>query len=268
MSVRIPTSPKSEVTGPVVYPESDGEPMAETEVHILALIDLLSTLRFHYRSQPDFYVIGNMFLYYQEGNPNARKAPDLMVVKGIDTSFLRRTFKTWEEKAVPSVIVELTSKDTWQEDLGPKKTVYAQLGVAEYIMFDPLHEYLPHRLQGYRLVGKEYVAIENESEECLVSKELELRLCPEGTYLRMNDVKTGKRILAPEESYSLAKEALEQAEQEKRRADQEERRADQEKHRADQERQHAEQEKQRAEAAEAEVARLRAMLEKRQDGNP
>jgi Uma2 family endonuclease len=129
MSVRIPTSPKSEVTGPVVYPESDGEPMAEMEVHILALIDLLSTLRFHYRSQPDFYVIGNMFLYYQEGNPNARKAPDLMVVKGIDTSFLRRTFKTWEEKAVPSVIVELTSKDTWQEDLGPKKTVYAQLGV-------------------------------------------------------------------------------------------------------------------------------------------
>jgi len=74
MSLRIPTSSRPEVTPPIVYPESDGEPLAETEVHILAIIDFIATLRFHYRSRRDIYVIGNMFLYYEEGNPRARKA--------------------------------------------------------------------------------------------------------------------------------------------------------------------------------------------------
>jgi Uma2 family endonuclease len=242
MNIRISKRTAPETGPPIVYPESDGEPMAETEVHILALVDLLSTLRFHYRSQPGYYVIGNMFLYYQEGNPTARKAPDLMVVKGIDTSFPRRVFKAWEEKAVPSVIIELTSKDTCEEDLGPKKTLYARLGVPEYIMFDPLHEYLPHRLEGYRLVGKKYVPLKTETDGGLISRELGLRLRPEESYLRGYDIKTGKRILAPEEWYSLAQEAIEEADQEKRRA---------------------EKEKLRAEAAEAEVARLRAILQKR-----
>jgi Uma2 family endonuclease len=249
MNIRISTPEQNQS---IVYPESDGEPMAETEVHILALIDLISALRFHYRTQPGIYVIGNMFLYYEEGNPNARKAPDLMVVKGVDTSFPRRTFKTWEEKAVPSVIIELTSKDTCEEDLGPKKTLYARLGVAEYIMFDPLHEYLPHRLEGHRLAGKKYVPLKIDSDGGLVSKELGLRLRPEGRLLRAYDLKTGQGILPPEEWYSLAKEAIEEAEQEKQRAEKERKRADKE--------------KRRAEAAEAELARLRAILNKHKDG--
>ena len=131
MSLHIPTSSRPEVTPPIVYPESDGEPLAETEVHILAIIDFIATLRFHYRSRRDIYVIGNMFLYYEEGNPRARKAPDLMVVKGVDTSQPRRIFKVWEEKAVPCVIIEFTSKSTCDEDQGDKKAVYAHLRVRE-----------------------------------------------------------------------------------------------------------------------------------------
>jgi hypothetical protein len=33
---------------------------------------------------------------------------------------------------------------------------YQQLGVREYFLFDPLHEYLPQPLIGYRLIGNEY----------------------------------------------------------------------------------------------------------------
>jgi Uma2 family endonuclease len=257
MSLRIPTSSRPEVTPPIVYPESDGEPLAETEVHILAIVEFIATLRFHFRSRRDVYVIGNMFLYYEEGNPKARKAPDLMVVKGVDTSQPRRIFKVWEEKAVPCVIVEFTSKDTCDEDLGPKMNVYARLGVREYFLFDPLHEYLDQPFEGYRLRGRKYVRMESASAVGLVSEELGLRLVPEEGLLRLYDLKKGERILAPQEWYDVARKAEEQARKEMARAEKAERAARRETQRA-------EKEKQRADAAEAEAARLRAMLEKLQ----
>jgi Uma2 family endonuclease len=278
MSLHIPTSSRPEVTPPIVYPESDGEPLAETEVHILAIIDFIATLRFHYRSRRDIYVIGNMFLYYEEGNPRARKAPDLMVVKRVDTSQPRRIFKVWEEKAVPCVIIEFTSKSTCEEDQGDKKAVYAHLGVREYFLFDPLHEYLDQPFEGYRLIGQEYVPMEAASAGGIVSEELGLRLLPEGGLLRLYDLKKGARVLAPQEWYDVARKAQEQArqeleradkaelfaQQEQQRAEKEKQRAEKEKQRAEKEKQRAEKEKQRADTAEAEAARLRALLEKLQ----
>src|SRR5713101_542888 len=260
MNLRISATPRPEDIQPVIYPESDGEPMAETEVHILAMVDFIATLRFHYRSRRDVYVIGNMFLYYEEGNPKARKAPDLMVVKGVDTSQPRRVFKVWEEKAAPCVIVEFTSKDTCDEDVGPKMAVYARLGVREYFLFDPLHEYLDQPFEGYRLRGRKYVRMEPASAGGLISEELGLRLLPEGGLLRLYDLKKGERFLAPQEWYDVARKAEEQARKEMARAEKAERAAKRETERA-------EKEKQRAEAAEAEAARLRAMLEKLQDRN-
>jgi Uma2 family endonuclease len=271
MNLRTPTSPRPEVTPPIVYPESDGEPLAETEVHILAIIDFIATLRFHYRSQRDIYVIGNMFLYYEEGNPQARKAPDLMVVKGVDTSQPRRIFKVWEEKVVPSVIIEFTSKSTCEEDQGDKKALYAGLGVHEYFLFDPLHEYLDEPFEGYRLIGQKYVRMEAASAGGLVSEELGLRLLPEEGLLRLYDLKKGERLLAPQEWYDVARKAQEQARQEMKRAEkaeilaqQHQQRAEKEKQRAEKEKQRAEKEKERADNAEAEAARLRALLDKLQ----
>ncbi len=258
MNLRIPTSPVPAARRPeVFYPDSDGEPMAETEVHFFAIIDLAATLHFHFRSRRGIYVVGNMFLYYEEGNPQARKAPDLMVVKEIDLSQPRRSFKVWEEKAVPCLIIEFTSKSTWEEDLGAKKAVYARLGVKEYYLFDPLHEYLDQPLKGYRLVGSDYEVMERAGEGGLVSEELGLRLNAEDRYLRLYDLKSGERVLAPVEWYDLAKKAQEQARQEMDRAEKAEHFAEKEKQRADKERQ-------RAEAAEAEAARLRTFIEKLQ----
>src|SRR5262249_57298165 len=84
--------------GEVFYPDSDGEPMAETEEHFNLMVNVITALREYFRPRPDVYVIGNMFLYYREGHPEARKAPDVMVVKGVDATVRRRSFKTWEEK--------------------------------------------------------------------------------------------------------------------------------------------------------------------------
>ena len=51
------------------YPESDGEPMAETPKHQQVMIDYMDVLRRHFRGVPDVYIAGNMLMYYEEGDP-------------------------------------------------------------------------------------------------------------------------------------------------------------------------------------------------------
>ena len=89
----------------IYYPESDGRPMAETQAHGKVMVDLLNVLERRYAGVPDVYVWGNMFLFYEEGNPRACEAPDLFLVKGVDKR-VRRTYKLWEEGRVPSLVIE------------------------------------------------------------------------------------------------------------------------------------------------------------------
>jgi Uma2 family endonuclease len=182
-----------------IYPSSDGKPMAETDVHVTLMASLLGTLRYFYRACDDVYVATNMFLYYQEGQPKKRRAPDIMVVKGVIGKHQRRSFKTWIENAVPSCIIELTSRKTAKEDMKEKKPLYRKLGVKEYILFDPLHSYLPRQLMGYRLVKGRFKSIKPNADGSIRSKELGLRLVPEGRYLAMYDLKTGERLLSLDE---------------------------------------------------------------------
>lgn len=135
---------------PIHYPESDGKLMAETDVHIDALIYLRETLKAYFTAEPRVYVAGNMLLYYEEGNPASCVAPDVFVVRGV-TKQERCTYKIWEEEQPPTVVFEITSRSTRLEDLGMKRFLYAQLGVQEYFLYDPLGEYLRPSLQGFRL---------------------------------------------------------------------------------------------------------------------
>ena len=191
---------------PVIYPESDGEPMAETEIHILGILALIATLIERYRNRPDAYVIGNMFLYYEEGDPTARVAPDVMVVFGVPKR-QRRTYKLWEEGRAPNAVFEITSRKTRLEDLGTKKALYAEMGVAEYFLFDPEGEYLRPPLQGFRLKGGEYRPIAPGTDSALTSTELGLILRPEAGHLRLTDAVTGERLLRPDEVYQARQQA-------------------------------------------------------------
>ncbi|MBI3359491.1 MAG: Uma2 family endonuclease, partial [Chloroflexi bacterium] len=69
-------------TDAIIYPESDGKPMAETGIHVLLIAYLIGMLRAFFRHRPDVYVSGNMFMYYEEGNPRKVVAPDVYVVFG------------------------------------------------------------------------------------------------------------------------------------------------------------------------------------------
>ena len=209
--------------------------MGETDFHISVILYLRQALRRFFRHSEKIYVAANMFFYYEKGKPSSVKAPDVFVVKGVETHD-RRTYKLWEEKVVPCTIIEVTSPSTQLEDLAIKQGLYRYLGVQEYYLFDPLDEYLTEQLQGFRLVEGAYQPIEPDPDRSIVSQELGAILKPEGKLLRVVDPVTGEVMPTLDESMELAHAEAQRAEQEAQRAD----------------------------AAESEIARLRAELERLQ----
>ena len=201
----------------IEYPESDGQPIGETDFHITATLLLLQMLRDHFENNPQVYVASDLMFYYEPGNPRAVKAPDILVVKGVG-KHKRRVYKLWEESAIPCTIFEITSKQTAQADLTVKYQLYERLGVKEYFLFDPLDEYLQPRLQGFILVQGHYQTLPLSIEGELISRELGLILRPQGDLLRLVDSYTGQ-ILATSKEYARRVELAEQESQlEKNRA--------------------------------------------------
>jgi Uma2 family endonuclease len=251
----------------IEYPESDGKPMAETDIHINALIYLREALKDYFRDEPQVYVAGNMLLYYEEGDPLALVAPDVFVVKGISKKE-RRIYKLWEEGRAPNVVIEISSRLTRLEDLGNKRVLYAMLGVQEYFLFDPLVEYLEPPLQGFRLIAGDYERLEPAQDGSLFSQVLGLTLRREDELLRLINPSTHQSLLTPAEAHQQAR-----AEAEARHAAEQQvlteakaRYAAEQRIQAETEARHAAE--QRAVEAEAELAKLRAELAKLREENP
>ena len=141
-----------------LYPESDGKPMAETERHFREILKNFSRLENHFANIPDVYVLGDMMMYYEEGNPRKSISPDIFVSFGIGRKE-RRIYKIWEEGKPPDFVLEFASKKTYQNDLTDKKQLYADIGITEYFLYDVDDRYLPTTLMGFRLVGGDYVEI-------------------------------------------------------------------------------------------------------------
>jgi Uma2 family endonuclease len=183
-----------------LYPAEDGEPMAETQIHIRAIILLFQAFEDFLIRQLDIYISANMFWYWEKGNPGARRAPDVMVIKGVGRAE-RRSFFSWRENgAVPSVIVEVVSKKKYRDDYFTKRELYAKLGVKEYFLFDPEARHFRPPLVGFRRNARgKYVRIKPDGDKRLHCEELGLLLQSEGKTLRLIDAATGQPVLSREE---------------------------------------------------------------------
>jgi Uma2 family endonuclease len=241
---------------PDFYPSSDGEPMAETGIHVMTILMLFQALEDFFRDRRDVYLAANQFWYWEEGNPTARRSPDVMVVPGIGNRF-RDSLMSWREGgAVPSVIFEITSKSTWRIDIKDKFPVYEKLGVNEYFIFDPIDRCLRPRLQGYRLNRKKHRKMRQSADGSLESQH-GFRVRPEGTFLRLAFAATGETILTRAEQVEQAELAAEQAQAklESERAARKEEQA-----RAEEQRVQAEEERARADRLQAELERLKRQI--------
>lgn len=199
------------------YPTGDGKPVAGTYVHLYALLITLDVLR-QYLTGQQATVLGNQFLYYSQGYPKLRVAPDVMVIFGVEPGG-RDSYKMWEEGQPPTVIFELTSQSTKDQDEGFKKVLYAQIGVQEYWQFDPKGEWIEGQLLGYRL--HEFTNLEGELQATYepildnISQALGLRLVADGTLISFYRCDTGEKLLIPDELAA----ALEQETQNRQQAE-------------------------------------------------
>ena len=141
------------------YPETDGQPMAETPAHRDVMIDAIQVLQRHFAHRPDVYVSGNMMMYYEEGEPRRCVSPDVFVAMGVEDKD-RRTYLLWREAKGPDFVLEVTSRSTRRNDQVTKRALYEWMGVSEYVLYDPLGEYLSPSLQGFALSGGRYVELE------------------------------------------------------------------------------------------------------------
>lgn len=132
----------------VFYPESDGKPIAETELHQDAIMEALQTLSEYFKDDSDVCVSGNLMMYYVKGNSRKSISPDVFVTFGVGKK-LRRTYIIWEEGKPPDFVLEFSSENTYRKDLQDKKDLYAKIGIVEYFLYDAERRYLPSPLLGY-----------------------------------------------------------------------------------------------------------------------
>ena len=200
----------------IFYPSEDGEPLAESSVHVDAIVMLIVLLRQYLQDHFGDYkplVLANQFVYYAENFPRLRFAPDVAIVFGVEPG-PRDNYKIWEENQIPSVIFEITSPSTQKEDKKAKKDLYEKIGVLEYWLFDPKAEWIPEKLRGYRLEGETYRPINDRNSEVLA-----LHLQPEGALLGLYRRDTGEKLPLPSEVADALKIAESNLEQERQRAE-------------------------------------------------
>ena len=229
-----------------LYPESDGKPMADTDLHIYWILWMREVLKAHFAHIPEVYVSGNLMMYDIEGPLRTAVSPDILVSFGVGEKN-RRTYKVWEEGKPPDFVIEFSSKSTYQNDLEGKVALYAAMGIPEYFLYDADRRYLPYPLMGFRLVDGAYVEISPLGDGGLHSETLALdfHLLEDG--LGIYDPSAERWLQTPAEA---ATERAEHAEERAQHAEE----------RAQHAEEHAQQETEARQKAETEAARLREEL--------
>lgn len=129
----------------------DGEPM-ESNRHRIAMNLLINTIEQEFVERDDFFVGGNMFIYYSTAQVKNKdfRGPDFFLVLDTHRDNSRKAWVVWNENGrYPDVIIELMSPSTAKVDREDKKELYQKVfKTREYYIYDPFE---PNSLQGWRL---------------------------------------------------------------------------------------------------------------------
>ncbi|MCS6796451.1 MAG: Uma2 family endonuclease [Raineya sp.] len=121
----------------IIYPDSDGERMADNTKQFNWIVLLKEGLEAMYASDPNVFVAGDLLWYPVEGKPTIRKAPDVMVVFGRPKGD-RGSYKQWQEDNIPpQVVFEINSPSNTALEMHKKMLFYQKYGVQEYYFYDP-----------------------------------------------------------------------------------------------------------------------------------
>lgn len=156
-------------------------------------------LRDHFSSLPGALVDTGGFVFYDPQDMRRRRVrPDVYVVFGVDTESIRERdgYIIHEAGKPPDFALEVASHSTRRSDTGPKRALYAEIGIGEYWRFDPSgRRQYGCPLAGDILVNGVYqpAALTTEPDGMVwgYSPALDLCLCAKTRRLTYYDRKTG-----------------------------------------------------------------------------
>ncbi|TVQ93211.1 MAG: Uma2 family endonuclease [Deltaproteobacteria bacterium] len=219
---------QAEARDAVVYPTSDGRPMAENTLQYQWITTLKGNLD---ASLPDF-VAGDLLWYPVEGQPSIRRAPDVLVAFGRPKGH-RGSYLQWQEDGVaPQVVIEILSPGNTAQEMSDKHTFYQTYGVQEYLILDPEAGTFQVALRRH---GPNAPLLLQRPSEVYESARLGLRFRVDptdvGPQLRVNWL-DGEPLPTFEQLHQDRQQQRDRAEAEARRAEAEARRANSEARRA------------------------------------
>jgi len=197
---------------PIIYPDSDGQPMADNTKQFRIIVALHGGFEGLYKDDPAVFVAGDLLWYPVEGDNKTRVAPDVMLAFGRPKGD-RGSYMQWREANIPpQVVFEILSPGNRLTEMAKKLAFYNRFGVEEYYLYDPDSG----DLSGWLRAGQGLEVIDEMQD--WVSPRTGVRFA-----LQDDELVIYRPDGQPFETYT---ELLERAEQERTRAEQERMRAE------------------------------------------
>lgn len=200
----IPPGPEPEWRDgwPILHEDDGFEDMGDSFPHTEAMFILLHGLRAHFTTaSPRPTVLANFDLYYHPTDPTSYVSPDVMVVyppKPLPED--AGTYVIGIDGPAPVLTVEVLSRRSAQQrDLTTKPPLYAGMGVAEYLLFDPLGRFMQPRLLLKRREAGAWV--DEPDTGAGVTSRLGVRMAIEADgQIALFNATTGRRYARPDEA--------------------------------------------------------------------
>lgn len=206
----------------IIYPDSDGQPMADNTKQFQWIVTIKENLEILFASQSDVFVAGDL-LWYPVSGETTRQAPDILVVFGRPKGD-RGSYKQWEEDNIPvQVAFEILSPGNTLKEMAKKLQFYDRYGVEEYYVYDPDKNDLSGWLRSQDTEPSRLQVIDEINTWVSPRLGIRFHLTPETLEIYRPD----------DEKFLTSVELAQQREQERQRAEAERERADAERERAD-----------------------------------
>ena len=152
------------------YDPNELEPLPDGMEQSPAILRIFQILDAHLKTvypREGVFVDSHTTVCYNPDNLNNRVLPDLYFAFDVDPQAIRRRklYLPWEAGKPPDFALEIGSESTFQNDMGPKRDRYAQIGISEYWRFDPTGgTYYNQPLTGEQLIDGTYQPFELTTE--------------------------------------------------------------------------------------------------------
>ncbi len=127
----------SQVDEDVLFPDSDGKPMADNTEQYRWIVIIKENLEILFAADDNVFIAADLLWYPVRSKIISPTAPDVMVVfdrpKG-----KRRSYRQWNEQNIPpQVVFEILSASNDADEMSRKLEFNNTYGVEEYYIYDP-----------------------------------------------------------------------------------------------------------------------------------